>query len=274
MNINRLFQVMKWNDIAQRKQLFRVMIGLCVAYFIITGLSAGFFWKTGDLYEGKIEAAAVFCCMVTAGVLLFAASQICYNMKTKTDYINYAMIPATTLEKYISNVLTVVIMHFVVAIVALLAADAMQYVVSYIRFDHAYSLTHRVYNVIFHFNPSTQVDTQIETTLWFGVVGIFLFIHSSFVMLGCLYRKHSFISSIMTWVVVPVSIVAICFGFSNLIESILVSNDSSLYVKPLFSDHVNDILGSILVYSLISLCYYLGYRFFSRSQVINNRWIN
>ena len=73
-----------------------------------------------------VSIAAKLCAFLFPLVMMAFASELTFNLRTKQTIINYSMLPASNLEKYLSNFLVKTILSALLFFVGLLLADCLQ----------------------------------------------------------------------------------------------------------------------------------------------------
>ena len=227
---------------------------------------------------------------VLALTLMCAAADMCgVPLKTKGRGLNYLMMPATNMEKFVARALVNTILLIVMAFAALLLADLVRmlfvplfevkefygFTIPRILvalgnpFSAAYSAGGEVWG------PTVDGTVRvIGFSTYYGAVNVttmvaaFLFAHSLFILGGCFWRKAAIIK---IWITQIVATSAIAWIFVKL----------EPYVLPWLGDVLTSLfeteqqagmtLMSIAIPVLLALTalnWWLGYRLFSRKQVV------
>lgn len=272
MDTKRLMKVLRWNIIGTRSYLTRQTMLLFAAFcFIIFSQNiSGLFGKTID-YESVSRAASV-ALTASAVITLLWASQITFNMKTKTEFVNYAMLPATNAEKFLANLLFQTVVRFAQVTIAIIAADFLYCIVSLIVVGDVSSVT---LCILSRFFDKMCSETLFDNTLTIGdTISAALFIHSTYIFGGTFFRKHQFLWTTLFWIFNPLLLLTI-FGFTF---------GGALYYleRNGYEVTINWMLGDTAIGFIISICvilmalgvYFLAYRRFCRIQLINNKFFN
>lgn len=264
MNTKRLLEVTRWNLISNKREIRRTFTGLITAYCIIIAAFNVGKWMDHSVHYYDIVNSTQFIIAGTGFAMLLWASRVCFNMSTKTTFINYAMLPATNLEKYVSNILYQTLCRLAVVVAAFLIADALQAIVSQVLAGDAYSIT--AYFIDWHnsYNLSDHI----------GAIIALFFVHSTFVLGGTLFRHHQFLFTCLTWLVVPFLLSTVFAGAGAAALYYLQQNGYDISFTPWFSDDTYETLGGAALVGIICFNYWLSYRLFRRSQVINNKFFN
>lgn len=262
---NRILHVLYWNIISNKRDIRRNITGMMTAFCIITIANCFGRWSAGFFRETDIMEATMFCIIGSAVAMAYYASGVCWNMQTKTTFINYTMLPATKAEKFFANVLYQTVVRLAGILVALVATDILQAIISFIYTHDAGSMTYCLLMSLCNMGRVNEV---------FSATVALLFVHSTFFLGGTFFRRHQFALTALLWIAIP-------FFFSILGMSIftgvaywLSSEGYELTIDPLFSADTYEALMGLIVLLLIPFNYWISYRLFCRSQVINNKFFN
>ena len=244
-----------------------------------------------DQYMPSLAANFVpFFYGVLSLALMCAAADMCgVPLKTKGRGLNYLMMPATNMEKFVARALVNTILLIVMAFAALLLADLVRmlfvplfevkefYGFTLPRilvalgdpFSAAYSAGGEVWG------PTVDGTVRvIGFSAYYGAVNVttmvaaFLFAHSLFILGGCIWRKAAIIKIWITQIVVTSAVVWI---FVKLEPYVLPWLDDVLTSLFETEQHAGMTLMSIAIPVLLALTalnWWLGYRLFSRKQVV------
>ena len=227
---------------------------------------------------------------VLALTLMCAAADMCgVPLKTKGRGLNYLMMPATNMEKFVARVLVNTILLIVMAFAALLLADLVRmlfvplfevkefYGFTLPRilvalgdpFSAAYSAGGEVWG------PTVDGTVRvIGFSAYYGAVNVttmvaaFLFAHSLFILGGCFWRKAAIIKIWITQLVVTSAVVWIFVKLEPYVLPWLGDVLTSLFET---EQHAGMTLMGIAIPVLLALTalnWWLGYRLFSRKQVV------
>lgn len=265
MNTARLLKVLQWNIISNKRDLRRTFTGMVTAFCIITAISNISAWSNHFASYANTMSSAKLCYVGACFALLLSASEVCFNMATKTKFINYAMLPATNLEKYVSNVLYQTLCRIVIMLAAFVATDALQAIVSLAVAGNANSL------VVCGISALQQLFADDDIL----PIAVFcIFAHSTFLLGGTLFRRRQFLLTCLMWVAVPFAVSMLALFATGVATYFYNSSDYDVYFTLWFSPETYDALYILALLAATCLCYWLSYRRFRRSQVINNRFYN
>ncbi len=227
---------------------------------------------------------------ILALALMCAASEMCgVPLKTKGRGLNYLMMPATNMEKFVARVLVNTILLIVMAFAALLLADLVRMLfVPLFEVKEFYGFTlpriltalgdpfSSVYRMGGEVWGPTADGTvrMIGFNAFYGVVNVtamvlfFLFMHSLYILGGCIWRKAAIVKTLIVQMVVSA---AIAWVFVKL-EPFVLPWLNDVFISFFETEQQAGMtLLSIAVPVLLALTtlnWWLSYRLFSRKQVV------
>lgn len=227
---------------------------------------------------------------ILALTLMCAAADMCgVPLKTKGRGLNYLMMPATNMEKFVARTLVNTILLIVMAFAALLLADLvrMLFVPLFevkefygftlprilVALGDPFSSAYRMGGEVW--GPTVDGTVRvIGFSAYYGAVNVttmvaaFLFAHSLFILGGCFWRKAAIIK---IWITQIVATSAIAWIFVKLEPYVLPWLDDVLTSLFETEQQAGMTLMSIAIPVLLALTalnWWLGYRLFSRKQVV------
>ena len=244
-----------------------------------------------DQYMPSLAANFVpFFYGVLALTLMCAAADMCgVPLKTKGRGLNYLMMPATNMEKFVARALVNTILLIVMAFAALLLADLVRmlfvplfevkefYGFTLPRilvalgnpFSAAYSAGGEVWG------PTVDGTVRvIGFSTYYGAVNVttivaaFLFAHSLFILGGCVWRKAAIIKIWITQIVVTSAIAWIAIKLEPYVLPWLGDVLTSLFETEQQAGMTLMSIAIPVLLALTALNWWLGYRLFSRKQVV------
>ncbi len=227
---------------------------------------------------------------VLALTLMCAAADMCgVPLKTKGRGLNYLMMPATNMEKFVARALVNTILLIVMAFAALLLADLVRmlfvplfevkefYGFTLPRilvalgnpFSAAYSAGGEVWG------PTVDGTVRvIGFSAYYGAVNVttmvaaFLFAHSLFILGGCIWRKAAIIKIWITQIVVTSAVAWIAIKLEPYVLPWLGDVLTSLFETEQQAGMTLMSIAIPVLLALTALNWWLGYRLFSRKQVV------
>lgn len=294
----RLGAVLKCDFVEHRWSNIAAFFTLFVAFLVCQFTQMNKLIELSDIRsispEQYMPSLAAYCTAFFYGVLVLtlmcAAADMCgVPLKTKGRGLNYLMMPATNMEKFVARALVNTILLIVMAFAALLLADLVRmlfvplfevkefYGFTLPRilvalgdpFSAAYSAGGEVWG------PTVDGTVRvIGFSTYYGAVNVttmvaaFLFAHSLFILGGCIWRKAAIIKIWITQIVVTSAVVWIFVKLEPYVLPWLGEVLISLFET---EQHAGMTLMSIAIPVLLALTalnWWLGYRLFSRKQVV------
>lgn len=224
--------------------------------------------------------------VILALALMCAAADMCgVPLKTKGRGLNYLMMPATNMEKFIARVLVNTILLIVMAFAALLLADLVRMLfVPLFEVKEFYGFTiprvlsefretfHSVYMTGIR-EVTVVADGSLRVTGTNPAMGRMLvvllvmavtYVHSLFLLGGCFWRKRAIIKIWLIQMIVGFAIVWTLTKLEPWFEVAIVPHFETGYE---FAKLLS-LVGIIVLPLAIALNWWLSYRLFSRKQVV------
>lgn len=266
-SFNRLCKVLKWDLITSRRTLVRETMGIFVAILIMTVITSQVIW-TREIHEWNLFTVKAFVPICVFFAILGSAGRICYNMREKNDIVNYLMVPASKLEKFITNFLHQSVVRFASICAGIALADAAQMLFSLALAGDSFSLCKMLIdaNVFGFIAPGERILDN-----WL----VILFFHSSFTLGGCFFRKNPVLMTFLTWcvaglvfsIIIGYGVVGILSWYQDQPYAVDFENlDAYHYALETFV--------TVITLLLTCLFYWLAYNRFCHLQVINNKYFN
>ena len=244
-----------------------------------------------DQYMPSLAANFVpFFYGVLSLALMCAAADMCgVPLKTKGRGLNYLMMPATNMEKFVARVLVNTILLIVMAFAALLLADLVRMLfvpLFEVKEFYGFTLPRVLGEIGETFSSLYRTGSEEWDVIEGGIVtvignypykgcltiGIFvmaiLFGHSLFILGGCFWRKAAIIKIWITQIVVTSAVVWIFVKLEPYVLPWLGDVLTSLFET---EQHAGMTLMGIAIPALLALTalnWWLAYRLFSRKQMI------
>lgn len=187
------------------------------------------------------------------------AGTIFKNMKTKQQRITFLTLPASRLEKYLCRLTDVTVGGALCFAVAMAAADVTQMALNMIRTPDCFG------SVTAHYTGIHATDTVTLFVLW---------LHSSYVLGGALFRRHHILLTTVThFAVTLVLMIASPFILPHVFDYLSATGTIYEAYNPYGNDAADDALNTFLaVFFLFD--HIAAYMIYTRMQVINNKWFN
>ncbi|MCI6118588.1 MAG: hypothetical protein MR717_04770 [Prevotella sp.] len=274
-DINRFKNLARFVIVSEHRNFLRGLIGFTVAAAFFFGFnfylkkdSLLFYPDSTEFIYGNLAGVAAFMGFM---IMLVAGCSLFKNMLTKQQRIAFLSLPASNMEKYLVRLLWSNIGYFLLFVIGVCLADALLalFTIS-LGFGIPGSVVGNICKALFcNGSSSIRIDGVMLPGYYLYVLmtTFALFIHSSWTILGTLFRKNAWLWTICIQV-----------GLGTLWGVIVIDNPSldiffeNIYnligIKPMFW------IGIVTGLSLASLMYWGSYRLFCRMQVINNKIVN
>ena len=240
---------------------------------------------------------AVNCTAFFYVVLIFALTCAAADMSsvpfnTKGRALNYLMMPATKLEKFLSRSFINIVLVIVMAYVALFLADLVRMLcVPFFEADGFYGFTvHQIFVNLFDpfkavfENGSTNaliVNGEIVTPVWsFGmcfmavvcIVLSGLWSHSVFLLGGCIWRKGALLKTIASAMIISLLFLWLLVNIAPSID-LWAENRLSPWLEQRFETEEDILRVGFPIVAFLNLVFttfnwWLSYRLFSRKQAV------
>lgn len=264
MNLSRASKIMMWNLIGTRFKIVRDMIAIAIAFSLFAVMTLLTAFYDGAMTYNRLGGAISIINFFSVFYLLKKASDVCFTMKQKTDFVTYAMLPATKAEKFVVNVIYQTVLQFAMIIVALALADLVQYALSMYFCENAFSLI-AIY---------TEGLFSLEFLDFISIILVCLFIQSTFILGGCFFRKHPMLFTMLVWIIVPFVLTMLIAALLTGLKTWAVTNNYHIYIEPIIDINTTESIFCLVVLALTALNYCISFFFFRRLQIINNKFFN
>ena len=271
-SFSRLALVMKRDWMENWKTNLYRFLGPYAGFLLVMWVS-GMNESNGFNSFADTISVAFFCVLFFGGS--FTASYILESMNTQQKRTSYLMLPATMLEKFLSRFLYVTAGFVIMTTLALLLAEATRFLLMPL-FGWAAAFKQSVLPYVwqtvmdvrtFNFNGS---GTLVSISGWLFLI----WMHSFFLLGGCRWYKHAFWKTLGCMMLVNLLFVIF---LSYCIPSL--NEDTMLAIGEWCQQHLSWVtpegLASFAIgvlSLLIALNWWLSYKLFTRSQVIQPKF--
>jgi len=220
-----------------------------------------------------------------------------YQKKAKREA--FLMLPSTNLEKFLAVVIYVTVVWSLAGFLAFAIGDTLRMAVRALAFGNEwYSLVPKVLDMFSEMIPTFD-DGMMIYTISFKVctpiflVGLFVWIHSTYILGGTLLRKYTFVASslviilaflLITWLVQKFNLQVFYVdtvidgqSLEALRQSGALDSNGPVYAKSVQVLHKVGVLGYFITVALPILSifnYWASFHIFKGFQLITNKWIN
>ena len=244
-----------------------------------------------DFFNNYIDTVTIFFYFVLALALCCSASEISIAMKTKEKAVNYLMMPATNLEKFLSRVSIAIVGVFIMALVALILSDVVrmlflpifdsEHVAEYCRFTFPQVISNLgdPFFAIYEeagivWGDKDNVYTIVGFSPYLAYMGVafltlsILVIHSFFVLGGCIWRKGAVVKTLLVGLVVTLLGIWVVVKLSPILLGFLFELPELWFETGHHAMKTLVLIANILFLSITIFNWWLSYRLFTRKQMI------
>lgn len=275
-DIHRFGKLLRWTVYYNKSTLTKITFGFFIAFLAIYLLTTDLLFSSGSSFPDRLYSAKGATLGVFVVFLFLTPSWILSNMKDRKSSLDYLMLPATNLEKFLARIVTVTIFYTLCVVFAQIAADLVQWIVSLFRYPISQTglICVNFWNNSFvsyggftgdfdSYNGGNSSYIMVANIL---LLAWMVWMHSIYTLGGTVFRKRAWIITSFLLLVLGIIISFILFESSRFIE---------------YTDNVYEvstmavgIIVTIILLLIAGINYFLSYRVFSRMQLINNKWIN
>ena len=255
-NIQRFGKLARWSLVNDKKYFIKSFLQV---FAILTFLFLFFTWVMNrESVHNSINAyqtCSIAVIILFGTTFVLGSSFMFYSMEGKHDMQNLMMLPASNFEKYLMRYASWILL-LPLYLVALLGADALQYVVN-LMVGHEYVtfVTSTLVDSISQMSQQLERDSHLCAVVLNSVLPIAVLFHSLYALGATFFRTRKF-----NWVLTTLVI-------------ILLSIIPNTQVSPAEATTTD-----LLITDLVALCwtilnFWLSYKLFCRQQVIG-KFIN
>ena len=260
-NFSRIVLLLKRELVENRKYNLNIILAMALAFLLpylynMKMHNAPWFGSSDGSLESYINGYTVGFMMVVSTLMDFFASQIMRNIRTKEQRLSYLMLPATSLEKFVSRALYVTLGIFVMILLASSLSEIIHYALIPF-FDLPDNLKVCIWPRVW-----MNLFSDINPTILLHVV----FTHSLYILGGSCFKKHAFVKTcgIMLLLNIVFSYIVI-----QTIEPVPIRRNEFL-----LDIHKEAVAWGVkfVVLCWIAFNWWLSYKLFTRQQVIKPKF--
>jgi hypothetical protein len=239
------------------------------------------------------NCTAFFYVVLMFALICAAADMSSVPFKTKGRALNYLVMPASKLEKFLSRAFINIVLVIVMAYVALFLADLVRMLcVPFFEADGFYGFTvHQIFvnsfdpfKAVFENGSTTNaviVNDEVLTPVWsFGmcfmavvcIVLSGLWSHSVFLLGGCIWRKGALLKTIASAMIISLLVLWLLVNIAPSID-VWAENRLAPWLEQRFETEEDLLRVGFPIVAFLNLAFvvfnwWLAYRLFSRKQMI------
>ena len=239
------------------------------------------------------NCTAFFYVVLMFALICAAADMSSVPFKTKGRALNYLVMPASKLEKFLSRAFINTVLVIVMAYVALFLADLVRMLcVPFFEADGFYGFTvHQIFvnlfdpfKAVFENGSTTNaviVNDEVLTPVWsFGmcfmavvcIVLSGLWSHSVFLLGGCIWRKGALLKTIASAMIISLLVLWLLVNIAPSID-VWAENRLAPWLEQRFETEEDILRVGFPIVAFLNLVFttfnwWLSYRLFSRKQAV------
>ena len=254
-SLSRLWMLIRWDFGTNWKVYTWRYLGLYLAFLALMMIALGISDSVTPNIRNIIQSSSMVCVLAFVLLSFRSASLVMERMITKEGWTTFLMLPASKVEKFVWRAFFASVFYLLMGIVAFALADLTFYLLC-LALDKGDGVTPFLYfgnymenlvHMLFDYVPLGLPDWPY----WIQSFGYLLF--SVFLLGGCAWRR-------LAGLRICAALLLIAWGTPELLNRFAPEGLSAIYFS---ADWVN---GACCVLAI--LCWFLAYRFFSRSQVM------
>ncbi len=291
-NINRFGKTLRWVVSVNFRKLLLWFAGSVLAVFL-----GEIIFKVMNPYgdpQSMLRDFSQFLTMILILVSLIMASSIVSSINEKRKREAFLMLPASNLEKFLSLLVYSTVICIAVAFLAIVLGDALRmfsyWAVGYQGMPYEgesyyYSVKSDEYGEVFwwssvipmlikNITPNIVVSAPLPVDFvvvqWAFIIGMILWVHSTYILGGTLLRKYSFVGTSVFVILLDTLIIRL----------IIASGMTMFHTQWDNGELIEYEIGAvswIIAFAspiLSALNYWASFQIFKRFELITNKWLN
>lgn len=291
-NINRFGRTLRWLVSVNFRKLLLWFAGSVLAVFL-----GEIIFKVMNPYgnpQSMLRDFSQFLTMILILVSVIMVSSIVSSINEKRKREAFLMLPASNLEKFLSLLVYSTVICIAVAFLAIVLGDALRmfsyWAVGYQGMPYEgesyyYSVKSDEYGEVFwwssvipmlikNITPAIVVSAPLPVDFvvvqWAFIIGMILWVHSTYILGGTLLRKYSFVGTSVFVILLDTLIIRL----------IIASGMTMFHTQWDNGELIEYEIGAvswIIAFAspiLSALNYWASFQIFKRFELITNKWLN
>jgi hypothetical protein len=301
-NIKRFGQTFRWVFATNFRNFMAWTLGAAVGVFLMEMILVAFNVNAdgGNYVPVLYSTISEICAIALMIFILVALSTGFADYQKKAKREAFLMLPSTNLEKFLAVVFYVTVVWSLAGFLAFVVGDTLRMAVRALAFGNEwYSLVPKVWDFFFS-AQNYNVDSYMEirpisyrVCAPIVLIGLFIWIHSTYILGGTLLRKYAFVASslaiilavvLMTWLNQKYNLQFFYLdtfidgqSMDALRQSGALDANGPVPVKSVQVIHKVGALGYFITVALPILSifnYWASFHIFKGFQLITNKWTN
>ena len=300
-NINRFGQTFRWVLATNFRNFLAWTLGAAVGVFLMEMILVAInVHSDGGNYIPVLYSSISQICQIALIIFVlvaFSTGFADYQKKPRREA--FLMLPSTNLEKFLAVVVYVTVVWSLAGFLAFAVGDTLRMAVRTLVYGNEwYSLVPRLLDMFGDMIPTYEDGIMIRTTSYkicapIAMIGLFTWIHSTYILGGTLLRKYTFVASslaillafvLMAWLsnkyhfqFFYVDTVLDGQSLEALRQSGALDSNGPIPAKSVQVFHKVGVLGYFMTVALPLLTvfnYLASFHIFKGFQLITNKWTN
>ena len=291
-NINRFGKTLRWVVSVNFRKLLLWFAGSVLAVFLGEVL-----FKVTNPYGIPLDMLrdiSQFLTMILILVSLIMASSIVSSINEKRKREAFLMLPASNLEKFLSLLVYSTVICIAVAFLAIVLGDALRMFsywaagyqgMPYEGESYYYSVKSDEYGEVFWWSSvipmliknitpnialSAPLPVDFVVVQWAFIIGMILWVHSTYILGGTLLRKYSFVGTSVFVILLDTLIIRLIIASGMTMFHTQWDNGELIEYEIGVVSWIIAFVSPILS----ALNYWASFQIFKRFELITNKWTN
>ena len=291
-NINRFGKTLRWVVSVNFRKLLLWFAGSVLAVFLGEVL-----FKVTNPYGSPLDMLrdiSQFLTMILILVSLIMASSIVSSINEKRKREAFLMLPASNLEKFLSLLVYSTVICIAVAFLAIVLGDALRMFsywaagyqgMPYEGESYYYSVKSDEYGEVFWWSSvipmliknitpnialSAPLPVDFVVVQWAFIIGMILWVHSTYILGGTLLRKYSFVGTSVFVILLDTLIIRLIIASGMTMFHTQWDNGELIEYEIGVVSWIIAFVSPILS----ALNYWASFQIFKRFELITNKWMN
>ena len=291
-NINRFGKTLRWVVSVNFRKLLLWFAGSVLAVFL-----GEIIFKVMNPYGSPLNMLrdiSQFLTMILILVSLIMASSIVSSINEKRKREAFLMLPASNLEKFLSLLVYSTVICIAVAFLAIVLGDALRMFsywaagyqgMPYEGESYYYSVKSDEYGEVFWWSSvipmliknitpnialSAPLPVDFVVVQWAFIIGMILWVHSTYILGGTLLRKYSFVGTSVFVILLDTLIIRLIIASGMTMFHTQWDNGELIEYEIGVVSWIIAFVSPILS----ALNYWASFRIFKGFELITNKWMN
>ena len=291
-NINRFGKTLRWVVSVNFRKLLLWFAGSVLAVFL-----GEIIFKVMNPYGSPLNMLrdiSQFLTMILILVSLIMASSIVSSINEKRKREAFLMLPASNLEKFLSLLVYSTVICIAVAFLAIVLGDALRMFsywaagyqgMPYEGESYYYSVKSDEYGEVFWWSSvipmliknitpnialSAPLPVDFVVVQWAFIIGMILWVHSTYILGGTLLRKYSFVGTSVFVILLDTLIIRLIIASGMTMFHTQWDNGELIEYEIGVVSWIIAFVSPILS----ALNYWASFQIFKRFELITNKWFN